>query len=259
MKNLLFTIMAVISLASCGTIDNLDRIEGMGPIVEETLEVDDFTGIALDAPFTVNVEQGETLEFIAKGHQNIIDRLSTKVTNDKVNIKLTNGNYRDFEMEIFITVPDLKFIELDGAGKIEVGELDIEELRCHIDGAGKLNFNSDLFIENDLLIEIDGAADTYFQEVDADNITVHVDGKGDVTLRGNTNNFDISIDGLGDVEAFAMDAKKVKVNVDGLGKSEVTAEEELDVNIDGLGNVYYKGDPTIYKDIDGLGNLYNAN
>ena len=108
-------------------------------------------------------------------------------------------------------------------------------------------------------IDIDGAADAYFQEISADNIVVHVDGKGDLTLRGTSSELDISIDGMGDVEAFALDSKIVKVVVDGLGKTEVTAEEELDVEIDGIGNVYYKGDPTIYKEIDGLGRLFDAN
>jgi len=251
--------MALFCLASCTTIDNLDRIEGMGPIIEETLEIEDFTGISLDAPFTVQIEQGPTIEVIAKGHQNIIDRLSTKVSNDKLKLKLANGNYHDFEIEMFITVPSIDYISIDGKGKFKVGELEIEELDCHIDGAGKIEFNSVLRIENDLFVEIDGAADTYFQEVDADKISVHVDGKGDITLRGTVSDFDIRIDGIGDVEAFALDAKNVKVKVDGLGKSEVSAEEELDVEIDGLGNVYYKGEPTIYKDIDGLGNLYDAN
>ena len=259
MKNLLLLTFTLFCFASCTSLDNLDRIEGMGPVVEETLELDNFAGVELDAPFTVHIVQGETLEVVAKGHQNIIDRLSTQVSNGKLKLKLANGSYRDFELDLFITTPDLNFIALDGAGKFKVGEFKMEELRCYIDGAGSLDFNADLLIKKDLFIVIDGAANTYLQQVDADNITVHVDGKGDITMRGTTNHFDISIDGVGDVEAFALDAKNVKVNVDGLGKSEVTAEEVLDVEIDGLGNVYYKGEPTIYKDIDGLGNLYNAN
>lgn len=259
MKNLMMIMMVFCCIFSCDDIDNLDRIEGMGPIVEEKLAFEDFTGIELDAPFRVNLEQGDSYEVLVEGHQNIIDRLRTKIVNDRLEIGLANGNYRSFELEFFITMPELNYIAIDGAGKLEIDEFTMEELRCHIDGAGELNFNAKLDITSDLRIDIDGAADTYFQEINAQNVVVHVDGKGDLTLRGTTTDLDISIDGMGDIEAFALDSKNVKVVVDGLGKTEVTAEEELDVEIDGIGNVYYKGDPTIYKEIDGLGRLFDAN
>ena len=259
MKNLLIICATLFCIFSCDGIDNLDRIEGMGPIVEQTLEVNEFTGIELDAPITIHLEQGETNEVVAKGHQNIIDRLKTPVINDKLDIKLDNGNYRDFELELFVTVKDLDHISIDGAGKFIVGELELEELRCHIDGAGKLDFNSKVNLKKTLRIDIDGAADTYMQEVDAKKIIVHMDGKGDLTLRGETEIFDVSIDGVGDVEAFALNSQEVNVKVDGLGKTEVRAENVLDVDIDGIGNVYYKGDPTIYKEIDGIGRLFDAN
>ena len=252
-------IAAFFNIFSCSGLDNLDRIEGMGPIVEENLKFEDFTGIELDAPFKVTLKQGDSYEVKVEGHQNIIDRLNTKVINDRLEIGLANGNYKSFDLEFFITMPDLDYVAIDGAGEIEIGAFEIEALRCHIDGAGDLDFVAPLDISKDLRIDIDGAADTYFQEINADNVLVHVDGKGDLTLRGDVNNLDGSIDGLGDVEAFALTSQKVKVVVDGLGKTEVTAEEELDVEIDGIGNVYYKGDPTIYKEIDGLGRLFDAN
>lgn len=259
MKNLLFICLALVSIISCDDLDNLDRIEGMGPIIKETIEVQNFTGIELDAPIRVTITQGDELALIAEGHQNIIDRLRTQVKNDRLDISLENGNYRDFKLELFITVPDLNYLSVDGAGKFKVGAFEAKEMRCYIDGAGKLDFESTLVLEQDLRIDIDGAADTYIQDLTAENVLVNVDGKGDITLRGTTDVFEVRIDGLGDVEAFALESKEVKIRVDGLGKTEVTAVDELDVNIDGIGNVYYKGEPTIYKEIDGIGRLFDAN
>jgi len=259
MKNVLFICLAVLTVFSCDDIDNLDRIEGMGPIVESTIEVDNFTGIALDAPFTVELTQGDEISILAKGHQNIIDRLRTDVKSDKVNIKLENGNYKDFELTLYVTMPELNYLSIDGSGKFKVDAFVVEEIRCHIDGAGDLEFKSTLTVTEDFRIDIDGAGDTYIQELMADNAIVHVDGNGDITLRGKATSLEVNIDGMGDVSAFALECKKVEVHVDGLGKTEVQASEELEVEIDGIGNVYYKGDPTISKDIDGIGRLYDAN
>jgi len=256
MKNLQIIFLAFASVFSC---DKIDRIEGMGPIVETIIEVDDFKGIESEIAATIHLTQGDEIELMAKGHQNIIDRLRTRVNNDRLNIDLENGSYKDFELTLYITIPDLNFLKVDGAGSFKASAFEVEKMRCEIDGTGSIDFESTLALTGDFRMDIDGSGDTYIQNLQANDVKVNVDGAGDITLRGVAKNLEVHIDGLGDVQAFVLECKTAEVYVNGLGKTEVMATEALEVDIDGIGNVYYKGEPTINKSIDGLGKLINAN
>ncbi len=133
-------LLAGLTFTSCD--QDVLRIDGEGPIVTETLQVSDFRGINLEEGADVVITQGSVQEVVATGHGNIIDRLKTNVSGDVCDIDFENGRYGDYELTIYITVPDLEEVLLSGAGDIVINDFtDQGNLDLSISGSGEIFLN----------------------------------------------------------------------------------------------------------------------
>jgi len=56
--------------------------EGFGSTITEELSLTDFTGIELSIDAQVYISQGNDVEVLVKGQENIVDELETRVRND---------------------------------------------------------------------------------------------------------------------------------------------------------------------------------
>ncbi len=244
MRYLVFSVLILVfglfTLTSCDHDDNC--ISGQGNIETRTLNVEEFTGINLLGATNVTITQGVTQEVVVTGHPNIIDRLETDVVNDIWEMELRRGCYNHYELEVFITVPDMKNIIITGSGNVDVNPFTNQgNLELAIIGSG--NIFLDAFSgTQDLSVSIVGSGNVLCTEdlVDLQNLT-------------------ISIVGSGNFEGFAISVDVCTINIEGSGDCLVHVLDLLNVTIDGSGNVRYKGTPTINADIRGSGDIINAN
>ena len=256
MKNYIYLLgMAII----CFSCDPFDSIEGIGPIVEQEMEVSDFTKVSIECSLDVYITEGTELKVTAKGHQNIIDRVRTSVINENWAIDLQDGNYRDFKCEIHIEMPNLEKAKVDGSGDFDIKNMTVENLHLHVDGSGDITLDEGLTCTDKLDVEIDGSGEIYITDLDAKDVEVDIDGSGDITLRGTCDFNKVIVFGSGDFRGFALEAQECEVKVNASGNSEINVEEDLEVIIEGSGDVYYKGSPEVNQRIDGSGRLINAN
>jgi hypothetical protein len=222
--------------------DNNVCIQGIGPIVTETLTVPSFTGINSLGSNNVIITQGAEQNVVAVGHENIIDLIETKVSGGIWDIELEDGCYNDYELTINITVPNIEEIQINGAGNIVVHDfVDQGDLNLEINGAGNIELNA-----------FDGA----------ENLSISIAGSGNIA--GNDDfpalkNLNISITGSGNFSGFPINTNVCSINIAGSGDCEVFVNDVLNVVITGTGNVYYKGFPMINATITGTGNIYNSN
>ena len=100
LKMYLLVLLLGVYLVSCE--DNL--IEGHGPIVTKELEINDFEKLIVAGSFDVEVYYGVIQSVVAVGQENIIDRLNMWVEDGKWVVKLEDGNYRNFDLNLRITV-----------------------------------------------------------------------------------------------------------------------------------------------------------
>ncbi len=243
----------------CFSCDSLDFIEGMGPIVEQELDLKEFSKISNDCSLDVHISEGTRQKVIAKGHQNIIDRVRTSVINNEWSIDLQEGSYRNFKCEIFIEMPNLELAKVDGSGDISIENFTAESLHLHIDGSGNITMDEGLTSSEELIVEVDGSGEIYITDLDAKDVKVDIDGSGDITLRGTCDFNKVKVFGSGDFRGFALEAEDCEIKVNASGDSEVNVIEDLEVIIEGSGDVYYKGSPDVNQRIDGSGRLINAN
>ncbi len=222
--------------------DNDTCISGTGQIVSRTLSVPDFTGINSMGSNNVIITQGTEQEVIAVGHSNIIDRIETNVTGDVWDIELKNGCYNNYELTIYITVPNIEEVYIEGSGNITFNDfIDQGDLNLAISGAGNIDLNT-----------FDGA----------ENFSINIAGSGNITGKGSfpaLKNLSINIAGSGNYSGFPIISDICNINIAGSGDCEVHVNDVLNVTITGTGNVYYKGYPAINTTITGTGNIFNRN
>lgn len=217
-------------------------IKGEGINVTKTLSLDAFKSIDLAILGTVTISQGTTQEVKVTGNPNIIDSLTTGVSDESWKISLNSGCYQYTDLSIEITVPNMTAINLSGSGKIQVNDFrNQQDLSLNVSGSGDITLNGFEGI-TELPITISGSGS--------------VVGSKEITTLQNLN---VTVSGSGKYLAYPIIGQVVTVNLSGSGNIETTVMDILNANISGSGNISYKGNPTINQNITGSGKLVDAN
>ncbi len=230
--------IAFLTIYSCVDDDNFfhDCENGDGPVVEQVLNLSDFTGIDLKVSANVYITQGDFFEVLAKGEQNVIDQLELNVRNDTWDIEFDHC-VKNYDLDIFITMPKVEYLEISGSGEI-TGEtfFDPENITLRISGSGTLCLG--LFSQN---------------------IDAKISGSGNIELEGEAEQFDCRITGSGDVGAFKLITERADLEITGSGDASLHVLEFLKIKITGSGDVYFKGFPELDVEITGSGRVVDAN
>ena len=255
MKKHLFSLslVAVLSIAftACG------QIKGEGPIVKKTLTVKDFEGVSLKGSFDVVVAQGAK-EVIAEGHGNIIERLETDVKDGVLQLELEKGNYRDFELVVFVTTDQLEKLKVAGSGDMKVdGFKGLSELDVSVAGSGNLKGKGLMEIAGDCEISVAGSGDVNL-ELNCSELEGSIAGSGTINVEGRAKEVEVSIAGSGDFEGSGLESKKAEVSISGSGDVQIGVEDELEVSIAGSGDVLYHGSPNVESKVMGSGDVRKA-
>lgn len=281
MKNLKISIVAIllVSLIFTSCEKSFFYISGQGDIVEQTLTLDEFTQISNNGSYDVYITQGDVQEVVAVGHQNIIDRLKTNVFGSKWNIELLPGRYKNYELTIYITVPNLNDVRINGSGNIEVeGIYNVNEFDLHINGSGNISVLNSINCDN-ANVQIAGSGNiTVLDTINTENLDIEIAGSGSIELKTVATKIDANIIGSGNIlvagsaimqylringsgsySAFDLLSENVEITVSGSGDTEVSVSENLDVKIIGSGDIYYMGNPSMNLNISGSGSVINRN
>lgn len=242
MKTVLkYSLPLLLLLLSVACTEDDSCRQGTGEIITRELPINDFSKIRLYLSMQVTVSQGEEVKVIAKGQRDIIDALQLETANAVMNIGFEGHCYQDYELELFITLPELKAIEVFGPGNVQVKDFTrMDHLSLSINGSGEIGFRK-LQDLTDLNTEIIGSG----------TITSHT---------ANTiENLQISVNGSGEYHGFLTRALLCDAEIISSVEMEVSVENQLHVAIEGTGHVYYKGRPEITSHIQGSGKIISNN
>jgi hypothetical protein len=214
--NILFVAAGIFVLTSCDEFFN-ENFEGKGPVVKRSLKLDEFDEIEVSNSMELYIRQGEKTSVVVKGQKNILDRLEAKVRSGRLEIELEWGNYRDVDLKVYVTVPNIKYIGGSGASRVELSSFDkIKELELDFSGA------------------------TEFRAV----------GK-----ESNIDRLLVDISGAAELEGFLMKCRRVDLDLSGASSCEVYATESLNLDISGASEVRYKGKPRISQETSGASSV----
>ena len=221
MKKLLKIKLVIIALFTLTINSCSDVLEGNGQIVTQELLIENFTGFNVTGSINVKIIESDELEVYATGDSNIVDIISNNVSNGIWDIRLTNNNVGNFDLEIEIYSPDLNSIKTNGSSTVDIESINSESgnLDLNLIGAGKVRSLGMDTLEN-LSIQVNGSAST---------------------------------------ELFNLNVNNCTIDVSGSGNQRVFVNNSLDITVSGSSNIYYRGTPSINSSISGSGTIINDN
>lgn len=226
---IIYTIVFVLSFTACNNC-----IDGSGKISTSSSDLSEYNEVEIDVPANVQIRQSDKHSIEIQADENILSYIEYKVSGKKLKIELKKCIKNFKVLDIVITTPNIKEIELNGAGKIyNSGLIKTKELDVVINGAGNSDFN-----------------------IDVKKLNIEINGAGSVKMKGIAKKQYIEINGAGSYSAFDLESLYANIDISGIGDCKIKVIEELDVEISGSGNVRYKGNVED-KDIDitGIGKV----
>ncbi|MBK8501175.1 MAG: DUF2807 domain-containing protein [Saprospiraceae bacterium] len=217
-------------------------IRGEGAITTKTLNISNHSGLDLAVAGNLVISQGPIQEVQATGHPNIIDRIKERVSGGVWTIDLENGHYKDYELTIHVTIPNLNSIALSGSGHVVVNDFtNQDDLAIDLEGSGRIDLNTFSGTENiDIDISGSGTVNGYKQLSSMKDIHINISGSGDY-------------------HGFPIKTDECHINITGSGNCNVSVRNSLEVTIKGSGTVRYRGNPTITDYTNKAGSIINAN
>lgn len=218
MKNILSIL--IILLLSAGSL-LAKCTHGEGGVVTKEITVEQFNTINIQSSADVEITQGDKQSVKVTGQANMIDLLSTKVSNGAWEIDFTESVCMRKEFVVKITVPNLDKIEINGSGNVtSIGSFKQDEMEVKINGSGDASLN-----------------------IDCEEIKLYLTGSGDVKLLGNATSMKSYSQASGDLIAEEFEVKEALVRNSGSGNSFVKASDSADFACSGSGDIIYEGNP----------------
>jgi hypothetical protein len=228
---LIFT--AAILLASCSVLGE----RGNGNVVKQERKVSAFDAIDVSGAFDVYLSLGTTQSVIVEADDNLQPLIRTEVVGSTLKIDNKKPIHDSKSMKVYITVTDLKKIELSGAVDLTT--------------QNKLTLT-------DLEIEISGATDASL-DLAVQKLEISSSGGSKMKLSGMANKVDIDVSGAVELHAFDLLAEIVSLDISGAGDADINVTKELSAEISGAGTVRYKGDPPkVDSNVSGAGSIKKA-
>jgi Putative auto-transporter adhesin, head GIN domain len=232
LSTVLFTI--VILLASCNVIGE----RGNGNVVRQERKVSDFNAIEVSGAFDVFLSLGSTQSVIVEADENLQPIIRAEVHNSTLKIENKEPIRDSKSLKVYITVTDLKKIELSGAVDLQ--------------SQNKLTLS-------ELSIEISGATDANL-DIAVQKLEVSSSGGSKLKFSGMANKVNMDVSGAVDIHAFDLLAEIASLSISGAGDAEINVTKELYAEISGAGTVRYKGDPQkVDSNVSGAGSIKKAN
>jgi hypothetical protein len=207
------------------------NVEDPGPLQfgEKEFIVSNFTGLEVEDGIDVQVVQGNTYSVRAEGDLRNIHDLRVRKDGKNLSIEYNSHRSRRHDTRVFITMPVLLEIDLEGAADATIR-----------------GFESD----DDLDVELSGAS-TLRLESSYPWVRVEMSGASEFVMAGEGHTLKAEISGASKLYAFDFTLLEADLRISGASKARVDVDSRLKVKASGASDVRYRGTPSIDSDISG--------
>lgn len=213
---LLLALLTVLLTACNGVLGwarNSEVVSGSGTVTTETREVSGFTAVTLQGFGKVIIDQDGSESLTITADDNFLPHLKTAVRGNTLyisnpdNVVFTNVT----EMTFRISAAALNAVELSGAGSMEISNLNTENWRVELPGAGSITVAGQ---SNSQTVALNGAGSYNAAELVSQQATITSNGAGSAVVQVN-DRLDVTINGIGSVEYIGNPTVTQEIN--GLG------------------------------------------
>lgn len=217
--------------------DIVGGIKGDGNVLKETRQVKSFDAIDVSGGFDIVLKQGTAESVTVEADANLLPVIRTEVTGNTLVIETKKPVNRPTVMKVYVTVVNLKAIDVSGAVDIETdGRLSVPEL--FIDGSGASDSDMELAVDR-LKLDLSGASKMKF--------------------RGAARDVEMDLSGASDIFAYDLLAENYDLEISGAGNAQINVSKRIRAEISGAGSVRYKGSPSqVDQSVSGAGSIKKA-
>lgn len=213
-KYVIFMIVLTSLVTACiGSNGLAETIRGSGSVVTEERVVSGFTAVSLQGIGELVIDQTGSESLTITTDDNLLPYIETQVRGGKLIISIQDNMLFNnvTGLTYHVTVNTINSVELDGAGSIQINDLDTDDWRVSLAGTGNITVSGQVDTQT---VEIDGAGAYTADELASRETTVEQNGAGMVVVQV-SEQLDVRIDGLGTVEYIGDPT--VKQTINGLG------------------------------------------
>jgi hypothetical protein len=209
-------------------------IKGSGNVVKQERQISSFNSLEVGGAFRVFLTQGEKESLTVEADENLLEVIKTSVVGNTLKISTTEDISNSEALNIYLTITDLKEMEISGA--------------CKISCESKLKLN-------DLDMECSGASDIDL-ELAVNNMELEFSGASQIDMFGSANEVSLELSGASDLDALELETDKLTADISGAANAKVSVKSELSIDLSGAASFKYKGEPKLLQtDVSGAATL----
>lgn len=208
-------------------------IKGSGNLIEEVREVGEFTGVNVGHGITLKLSQGENTEVKVKSDDNIINHVTTVVTEGVLKIRYKNKIVNNAHTTVFVTSNLLNSIKASSGSEVS-SEMELKIPQLNLKASSGAIWN--------LKIQ----SDSIYCEMSSGS-------EGEIVGTSSFMNLKLSSGGEIDAQSLVLENCKVKTSSGGIGKLNVNSS--LEVNASSGGEIYYKGNAKVNSKLSSGGSV----
>ena len=166
-------------------------------------DLDKIVRLSIDGSTDIKIKQSENTELSLELPENLEEYLRFDYSANACKIYLDkNYKYTNASFDIVLGTSDLEKLVINGAGEIEMHNLELGDLDFEINGAADVDINN--IKCGNLSIEINGAGEVDAQMMDCKDIDIEINGAAEIDLGGKCDNVDVEVNGTGSVDLSRM-------------------------------------------------------
>ena len=176
MKSKILIAVILFSFLGCR---NWGGIRGSGDVENEKRDIEQFEVLEVSGAFNVRVTLGEEPSLELSGDDNLLKYVKTSNKGNRLVISTRkNINPRE-EMRITITNPSLRKLDVSGANKIRIREIEADEFEVDISGACSIALRGNA---NRLMIDMSGASSLDAADLISKQVRIDCSGASNATV-----------------------------------------------------------------------------
>ena len=214
--------LLAIFLVGCG----FEGITGSGKLVTKEIPASDFQKIEAGGAFSVDVTQGDKTSVIVTADDNIWEHLNIESRDGTLYLQTKAGSYSNVHLEAKVVTPKLAGIELSGASKGTLHNVDQKSEAFSLSLSGASHAEGD---------------------IKAGELKVEESGASHASLKGSADVVHVNVSGASRASLENMTVNVAHASASGASNIDVNASKNLDYELSGASHLTYAGSPKIDK------------
>ncbi|WP_197088597.1 head GIN domain-containing protein [Rufibacter radiotolerans] len=231
MKKTFSTLFLLLAFVGFISQARAQAVEGNGKFKTETRAVSTFTSLVISGGFEVELTQGTQESLKLEAEENVLPLIESTVQNGTLTIKIKKGLKSAKRLKAYVTVRDLKKLQLAGGIKL---------------------YTTNTITGSALALEFAGGINAVMA-LKVKDLTADFAGGTKVTFSGTADKVTLDLAGATNLKALELKTNYLTLDAAGASSAQVNVAKELTVDAAGIVTVDYKGSPKVHH--SGMGKV----